>query len=91
MINNKNNDNNRNNYHSMVLVFGVRQNLRALPYVPKAAIPHVPDLIGVQNIRARPLPAPPVREQQQVMLPEDDMLVNQPFMQQHNLQQHNIA
>ena len=71
--------------------FGIRQNLRALPYPPKA-IARVPEYIGVSNIRAKPLPAPPVREQQQeVMLQEGDMLVNQPLIQQHNLQQHNIA
>ena len=51
--------------------FGLRPKARALPYVK--AVPHVPVPVGVPNIRAKPLPAPSVREhqQQQVMLQED--------------------
>ena len=67
----------------------MRPKARGVPYVK--AVPHVPAHIGVPNIRARQLPAQPVREQQQVMLQDDDMLFNQPMIQQHNLQQDNIA
>ena len=71
---------------------GIRPRARVFPYVPRA-LARVPEYIGVPNIRAKSLPAPPVREQQQqqIMLQDDGMLVNQPLIQQHNLPQHNIA
>ena len=56
--------------------FGSRVKARGIPYLP-----HVPAIwaanIGVANFRARQLPAQPVREQQDVMLPQDNMLVKQ--------------
>ena len=65
--------------------FGTRAKARGIPYLP-----HVPANIGVANFRARQLPAQPVREQQDVMLPQDNVLINQPMIQ-HNIQQDNIA
>ena len=65
--------------------FGTRSKARGIPYLP-----HVPANIGVANFRARQLPAQPVREQQDVMLTQDNMLVNQPMLQ-HNIQEDNIA
>ena len=61
--------------------FGARAKARGVPYLP-----HVPATIGAPNFRARQLPEQPVREQQEVMLQDENMLVNQPMIQ-HNLQQ----
>ena len=66
--------------------FGTRSKARGIPYLP-----YVPVNIGAPNFRARQLPARPVREQQDVILPQDNMLGNQP-MTHHNIQQQdNIA
>ena len=65
--------------------FGTRAKARGIPYLP-----HVPANIGVPNFSARQLPVQPAREQEDVMLPQDNMLINQPMIQ-HNIQQDNIA
>ena len=50
-----------------------------------------PANIGAPNFRARQLPVQPVGEQQDVTLPQDNMLVNLPMMQHNTQQQDNTA
>ena len=59
--------------------FGTRAKARGRPYLP-----HVPANIGVPNFRARQLPVQPVREQQDVMLQQDNMLINPHMIQRYN-------
>ena len=67
--------------------FGIRAKAksRGVPYIP-----HVPAIIGAPNFRARQLPVQPVREQQDVML-QDNNRVNQDMLQHNIQQQDNIA
>ena len=66
--------------------FGIRAKSRGVPYLP-----HVPAIIGAPNLRARQLPAQPVREQQQDVMLQDNVRVNQDMLQHNIQQQDNIA
>ena len=63
--------------------FCTRAKARGVPYVP-----HLPAVIGVPHLRARQLPAQPVREQQHVMLQDQ---VRQDMLQHNIYQQDKIA
>ena len=63
--------------------FGTRAKARGVPYVP-----HLPAVRGVPHLRARQLPAQPVREQQHVMLQDQ---VRQDMLRHNIYQQDKIA
>ena len=85
MLNDQQQQEQQNQIQPYGVSFGTRAKSRGVPYIP-----HVPAMIGAANLRARPLPVIHVREQQDVML-QDNNRVNQDMLQ-HNIQhQDNIA
>ena len=99
MADNRYHDQQQQPQYGVELALQSKANARPIPYLPnqraienKAKAPaYVPKLIGVPNIRAKPLPVPLVRAQTQQAMIEGDMLVDQALIQQHEQQQHNIA